>query len=181
MNTYIALLRGINVGGHNKITMEELRLACRKVGWENVKTYINSGNVVFQTKTTDQKVLADNLMIQLQRYFKLLIPVLILEYSELTDMVSHNPFIIERNMNIDHLYLTLMKKEPEPGIRESIPHDQFLPDEFVIRGRAIYLFLPNGVTYANLQIPFFEKKFGTLTTTRNWKTIGKLMEMAMLL
>jgi uncharacterized protein (DUF1697 family) len=177
MKTYIALLRGINVGGNNKIKMEDLRQYCEELGWKNVQTYIQSGNIIFQSDEIDISILSNQLAAFLKEKMGKTIPVLVIRRTELQEIYDHNPFIIEKKMSTDLLYLTILKDKVDQEQVSMISPDQFRPDEFIIRGRAIYLMLPNGVADSKLTIPLFEKTFNTLATSRNWKTVGKLIEM----
>ncbi len=177
MSTYIALLRSINVGSHNRLRMDILRSYCEELLWQNIQTYIQSGNIVFQSKDTEPKVLADRLDLLLLEKMGKPIHILATELSELAKIFENNPFKIERNISIDHLYLMLLRDVPSPEQVESIPSVLYLPDEFIVSGRAVYLYLPNGVADSKLTNTLFEKKFQTQATARNWKTISKLIQI----
>jgi uncharacterized protein (DUF1697 family) len=178
MNTYIALLRGINVGGHNKLKMDVLREYCEELGWKNVQTYIQSGNVIFQTEERDTNLLADTLSQKLVSHLEKAISIIVVALSELKEMYESNPFIIERHLEIDKLHLVTMKDAPTPEQIQQIQPELYKPDEFIFSGKALYLYLPKGVADSKLASLPFEKKFNTQATARNWNTIGKLIEMA---
>jgi uncharacterized protein (DUF1697 family) len=175
--TYIALLRGINVGGHNKIKMDVLRQCCSELGWKNVKTYIQSGNVIFQSAEKDTNLLAESLAFKLREHLEKTISILVVSLPELQEMYENNPFIIDRHLSTDKLHLVILKDAPTAEQINQIPVDLYKPDEFILRGKALYLYLPNGVADSKLANTSFEKKFNTQATARNWKTLSMLFGM----
>jgi uncharacterized protein (DUF1697 family) len=178
MRTYIALLHGINVGGHNMLKMAALKLYCEELGWQHVQTYIQSGNIIFRSDEKDTHQLADLLCKKLKEHLEKDISILIIELSELEEIYKKNPFIIERNIPIDKLYVTFLGDVLSNELIEIIQPELYKPDEFIIIAKAMYLYLPNGVADSKLAAYPFEKKFHTIATARNWKTVTKLVEMA---
>jgi uncharacterized protein (DUF1697 family) len=149
METYIALLRGINVSGQRMIKMEELKTALAELNFSNIRSYIQS----------------------------VVVPVIIRTRADLEKISNNNPFLGKRNENVDKLHVTLLAEEPGHSNRRMTEENSFLPDEFVISGKDIYLYCPNGYGRTKLTNQFFENKLKTTATTRNWKTIEKLMKM----
>ncbi|MHC1776717.1 MAG: DUF1697 domain-containing protein [Lentimicrobium sp.] len=177
METFIALLRGINVSGKNLIKMAELVEALSEAGVANVRTYIQSGNVVFESGS-DNPVTAEKLLQdKIRERFGLEVPVQVIKRSELIHISNLNPFINDRGLAADRLHLTLLKAIPDPLLVGETGAGNFLPDEFVVSGRAVYLYCPDGYGRTKLTNTFFEKKLKISSTTRNWATIMKLCEM----
>jgi len=178
MQTYISILRGINVSGHNLIKMNALQEICGTLGFRNVRTYIQSGNIVFETKTTDMMTLEKTISDAILKSFGFDIPVLVLEKEALKNIEDHNVFINERHEDHTKLHVTFLSDIPEKLLTDGIPHEGYLPDEFYIRGKSVYLFCPNGYGNTKLSNTFFEKKLKVRATTRNWKTIVELIKMS---
>lgn len=175
MKTYISILRGINVSGHKKILMNDLKNMYENIGFQDVITYIQSGNVIFKTnlKTTNTqlaKLIEDELKLQ----FGFDIPVIIRTIDDLKNMIILNPF---SNEQIDKLYITLLSNIPNTNNLEQLNLLSFLPDKFKIIDKEIYLSV---VSYGNTKLSnnFFENILKITATTRNIKTINKLIELA---
>lgn len=175
--TYIALLKGINVGGHHILKMEALRQYCEELGWKNIKTYIQSGNIVFQTQESNPNILSQQLEEKLAKHFDFPVPSLVLSVVELVEVFNHNPYIKMGDIDIDKLYVSILSALPDEESVEQIDGGMFSPDEFTIIGRAIYLHVKDRISESKYSNTFFEKRFNTQVTTRNWKTITKLFEL----
>ncbi len=180
MAKYISILRGINVGGNRKILMKDLKSLFEKLSFSNVKTYIQSGNVIFES---DQKVLNTDLEQSIQQEitetFGFDVPVIVRTAEECKESVDNNPFCKEPNADIDRLHLTFLKEIPSPELLEKIKLFQFLPDRYEIIGKDVFIFCAAGYGTSKLTNPFFESKLKVRATTRNWKTVMKLHEMAL--
>jgi uncharacterized protein (DUF1697 family) len=177
MHTFISLLRGINVSGQKKIRMEELRHVYEALHLANVQTYVQSGNVVFDTEDGDAAVLAGRIEAQIEQTFGFSVPVLLRQVADFSFILHNNPFLNDRNVDSDHLYLTFLAAAPPAQLVGQLkaPGDG---DEFVLVGREIFVFCPNGYGRTKLNNNFFEKKLKLYATTRNWKTVNALYEMA---
>jgi uncharacterized protein (DUF1697 family) len=167
--TFIALLRGVNVGGR-KVPMSELRTRFDELGHTDVRTYIQSGNVVFDAKGQPARVRAE-IEQALQRAFGFEIAVLLRTPAELASVVKRNPFGGDA-------YVTFLDVQPERGFVAAIDADAYLPDEFVVDGREVYVRCPNGYGRTKINNTFFERKLATRATTRNWNTVTLLLEWA---
>lgn len=176
MPRYISVLRGINVSGHNLIGMQVLRECYTSLGFKNVKTYIQSGNVVFQYRQIKPILLEEKIQQTILNQFGFEVPVIILSVDALQHIIKHNPFI---DQVAGHLYITLLQRKPAIENMQSIQPEKFLPDTFFISDKAVYIYCPNGYGRTKINNTFFEKKLKVMATTRNWKTINKLLEMAM--
>lgn len=177
MPKFIAILRGINVGGKRKILMADLRLLFQGLGFTNIHTYIQSGNVIFDTdgKEENHKV-ADKIEKQILEHFGFDVPVIVRTAKEIKQTVSANPFLKE-GAAIERLYLTFLKKDPAPENIETIKTFNYPPDRFKIQANNVYGFCSGKFSDTKYTNNFFEQKLKTAATTRNWKTVLKLLEM----
>ena len=180
MTTYIALLRGINVSGSNKIKMTELKQLFLDLGYKDVATYIQSGNVIFKSNIKAPILIEDTIISAISKHFGHAIKVLVLTKDELTTIFNSNPFLAkDSTMDISKLYVTILNKRPDLA---GIPNIDILietnEDEFQLIENTIYLYCPNGYGNTKLNNNLFEKKLQVTATTRNWKTIGKLVELS---
>lgn len=179
MKTYVTILRGINVSGHNMIKMADLKKMFETLPFENVRTYIQSGNIVFNAKPENDQDLEKLIHETIQKTFSFSVPVIVLEEKELKKIQQHNPFLTVRNEDVTKLHVTFMNAIPENNLVEKLKEiAQFLPDEWTLDGKAIYLFCPNGYGKTKLNNNFFENKLKVTATTRNWKTVNELVSMS---
>lgn len=176
MESKIALLRGINVGGHRKVRMADLRIYLAGMGYQEVQTYIQSGNVLFKSEKSSQ-VLEAEIEALLQAKFGFGAATLVLCRAEWEAIHAENPFLPEKEDEIIRLSVTILSEAPAPEALAALDASQYLPDSFEVRGRAVYLYHPNGYGRTKLVHTFFEKAFGTSATNRNWKTVRKLLSM----
>jgi uncharacterized protein (DUF1697 family) len=179
MKTYISILRGINVSGKNIIKMNSLLEMYEGKGFKHVTTYIQSGNVIFQSEETNIAELEESISEEIAKRFKFNVPVLIREASDLKHVLAQNPFL--EKGDIDHLYITLLSRSPESHFLQSIQNITYLPDGFVIKDRAVFLKCPNGYGRTKLNNNFFENKLKVSATTRNLKTLTELVKISELL
>ena len=180
MTKYISILRGINVGTGRKVPMADLKKLCQNMGLENVQTYIQSGNVVFELPQPESvSELETRLHKAFTETFGFDIPVIIRSAKEWAESISQNPFLKEENLDIERLHLTCLKELPSPELVEKIRLFQFLPDRYEVIGRDVFIFCAAGYGTSKLVNSFFESKLKTSATTRNWKTVVKLNEMVL--
>ncbi|AWX44051.1 hypothetical protein HME9304_01051 [Flagellimonas maritima] len=176
MKTYIALLRGINVGGQKKIGMADLRQTLEKASLQNVETYIQSGNVVFKSEETDmdflQKVIHDAILSS----FGFDVPTLVTTGENLKNVLSINPFLGRAEEN--KLYFAFLKKPPVNQLIEEFNKEQFINEEFYIKDTCVFLYCKTGYGKAKLNNNLIERKLKVEATTRNLNTIQKLIAIA---
>ena len=177
MITYTALLRGINVSGHRMIKMEELKKVLGELNYTNIRTYIQSGNIIFEAPKTGSASLEKQIAEKILRHFGFPVPVVIRSRPELDVIHKNNPFLGKRNEPIDKLHVTFFPEQPDPELVKKIEDHLFLPDEFVVSGKEIYLLCPNGYGRTKLTNLFFENKLKLTATTRNWNTIEMLIKL----
>lgn len=175
MITYIALLRGINVSGKNKILMADLKQMLLKLKLANVTTYIQSGNVVFTTDEVDVTVLSEKIKKEIFKVFGLDVPVLVLAASALQTIFKNNPFTAEEEKEI---YFVLLATTPNATLVSEINKGTYATEKFVITNSCIYLRCLNGAGKAKCNNNFFERKLKVQATTRNYKTMVKLIEIS---
>ncbi len=178
MNTYISILRGINVSGHKLIKMDALREMITSLGFERVQTYIQSGNLVFQSKQTDEKKLAGKIEKEIIKTFGFEVPVLVIAFDELKKIVKRNPFLKDSSKDISFMHVTFLSQQPTAENFDKIKEVKHREDEFQLIEKSIYLYCPNGYGNSKLTNSFFESKLKLTATTRNWKTIGEIIKIA---
>jgi uncharacterized protein (DUF1697 family) len=177
MKTYVALLRGINLGARNKVPMPELKSALESLGFEDVVTYIQSGNVVFRSSSGGAKEIAARIEQRIEEVFGLSIAVVLRTPAELKSIAQSNPFL-RRETDLTKLHAVFLKSRPSAKAIAQLDPERSTPDEFSVRGHEIYLHLPNGFGRSKLTLDYFERRLGVDATARNWKTVVKLLELA---
>jgi uncharacterized protein (DUF1697 family) len=171
----LSLLRGINVGG-KKVPMLDLRGLYADLGFKNITTYIQSGNVIFESKV-DATSTTKKIEKGLKEKFGFDVSVILRTKEELNSVIRGNPFLKEKNIEEEKLYVIFLAasadKELVKKLEESLPG----PERFIIKEKTIYLYCPVGYGEAKLNNNFFEKKLKVIATTRNWRTTNILLEM----
>ena len=173
-STYIGLLRGINVGGKRKIKMTDLILCLKNIGLKNVRTYIQSGNLIFQYDENKRQELEEKIQTAIYHHFSHEVPCIVRSKEEWKQMIDQNPF--SANEDSSKLYLTICKNDCFPI--QDLDSSRYLPDQFYCADKNIYLLLSNSYHTCKLSNAFFEKKLKTICTSRNWKTVLRLLHMA---
>ncbi len=166
---YVALLRGINVGGKNLVPMKDL--AAMFVGCSDVSTYIQSGNVIFSTKTPDK--IPTLIQGSLKKKLKLEVPVIVRSHAELIKVSTASPFD-----DLDRVMVMFLADPPSVSAAKSLDPDRSPGDRFVVKGREIYLHCPNGYGRSKLTNAWFDSRLGTVSTARNWNTVLTLATRA---
>ena len=174
MTTYISILRGINVGGQKKIKMEELKKLYESLGFKNVRTYIQSGNVIFECLDTNLAKLIHQIEQNIKNSLGFNVIVFIRTKNEIQKLIKNNPFAKKDLSKLYVIFLSDIKTKPPT---DEINNTKDKTEEFFISGREIYLFCPNGYGISKLSNNFFERKLNTSATTRNWRTVNKLFEL----
>jgi uncharacterized protein (DUF1697 family) len=178
MTTYIALLRGINVSGKNIIKMVELKQLFKNEGFNNVTTYIQSGNILFDSNETSITKLEQTITDLIKKQFGHSIKILVLTKDYLNKVFISNPFLKIETINPKALYVILLKNNYfAEGIKDLEPY-LTNNEEFKIIDNCAYIHYPNSAGNSKLTINIFEKKLKTIGTSRNWRTITKLVELS---
>ncbi len=172
---YLALLRGINVGGNTKVPMVDLKKAFEELGFTNVKTLMNSGNVLFSCNETDVSILEKSISQQLEKIFGWAISVIVRPQTEIKQLVEDNPFANIKVTPETRLYVTFLSKTPDTSLR--IPYESPEKDLRILRisNHEICSVLILSQKRGTVDLmSFIEKEFGKNVTTRNWNTVKKL-------
>jgi len=176
---YISLLRGINVSGQKKIKMLDLKSLYESLGFVNVVTYIQSGNVIFESDNKNIAKLKSQIEDTIEGKFKFDVPVEIRKKSEVTTIITNNPLgPINLETDSTRVLVTFLAAKPNKDKLADLLSYVSLPNKMLISGKEIYLYCPNGYGKSKLTNNFIEKKLGVVATTRNWKSVLKLHELS---
>lgn len=169
MTTYLALLRGINVGGKNIIKMKELKRLFEELGFEKVTTYIQSGNIVFQSVEDAGEVQAQMEQV-IEKTYGFSVPIVVRSDKEFLDIIKNCPYPADSLPEGESVHLTLFGSEPSQESILRLP--KFEDEECHVQGKEIYLYLKKSFKDSKLAVHLH--KLGVPATTRNWKTVRKL-------
>jgi uncharacterized protein (DUF1697 family) len=169
---YAALLRGINVGGKNKVPMPQLKELFEGLGHADVVTYIQSGNVVFRAASADARAIEE----RIADVFGLDVSVVLRTGAELSAAAAANPFLV-RGAETKPLYVVFLAREPAMEAVAELDPDRSPGDRFSVNGRDVYLDLPNGAGRTKLNLDYLERRLKVKGTARNWNTVLKLVEL----
>jgi uncharacterized protein (DUF1697 family) len=169
---HVALLRGINIGGKHKLPMKDLAGMFFAAGCTEVKTFIQSGNVLFNAPAKVAKQIAEVIPEAVGMRFGYRPAVVLRTIEQFENAAGNNPFSTEENVHVLFLADT-----PDAARVKELDPSRSPPDAFAVRGSEIYLHLPNGVSNSKLTSPYFDSKLKTLSTGRNWRTVTTLLEM----
>lgn len=172
MTTYIALLRAVNVGGHNIISMGELRDLCEEMGWMDVRTYVQSGNVVFRAKSVTAKAIED----AVERRFGMRPAVVIRTAKEWAAVVAGNPYPDHAAKTPKFLQVAFLAAKPAKSAVDALSEAHGGPEPCTVIGKHAYIYYCNGSAKTKFTNAVIEKKLGTAATARNWNTVLKLHE-----
>lgn len=174
MTVYISLLRGVNVGGR-KIPMNELKQLYESLNFNKVKSYIQSGNLIFESPRREIKELEKEIEEKLEDNYDFPIHIFIRTTDELDEIIKNNPFA---NETLKNIHITFLKETPEDIPVDLINERKDPSEKFITKEREIYLFLPRGYGRTKLSNNFFESKLKIKATTRNWRTVNQLYKLA---
>jgi uncharacterized protein (DUF1697 family) len=173
--TWVALLRGINVGRNKRIAMSELRTMLESLGYADIRTHLQSGNAIFSAERRKPEALEQELSAGIKKSFGMDVAVLVRTAAELASVVDANPFVAQ-GVGAGELHATFLAAGPAAARIAAVHRDACAPDEFAVGERVIYLRLRNGITGSRL--PDWDKTLGLRTTTRNWNTTTRLRGLA---
>jgi uncharacterized protein (DUF1697 family) len=178
MAVIIAMLRGVNVGGHNKIKMEELRGLCKSLKLRDACTYVQSGNLIFRTEERDLALLAKRLQDAIERKFRFRPEVVLRTAAEMRDAIGRNPFAKRRGIEPNKLLVMFLANDPESEAREKAAQLNTAPEELRMDRRELYIYYPNGMARPKVSWASIERILKTSGTGRNWNSVTKMLEMA---
>jgi uncharacterized protein (DUF1697 family) len=178
MQTYITILRGINVSGQKKIEMSGLKVMFEQLSLEQVTTYIQSGNIIFREKGNQpEEELVKAIQQSITAKFGFHVPVILRTLRQMKEVAGNNPWVKEPGIDPEKLHVTFLTHVPPEALIKNIMTASYLPDQFRLSGREIYLYCPGGYGNTKLNNNYFENKLKVTATTRNWRTVNKLIEL----
>ncbi len=175
MKTYISILRGINVGGHRKLKMEALRKMYEDLGFKEVKSYIQSGNLVF--KASESSNLEELIKDKIKNVFEYDFPTIVRTAEEWEELVARNPFSRDPQKTPTAFGVCLFKQLPDSTLVQKLVQQNFQPDEIKIVGKQGYLYIEGKSHLSPLTNNLIEKSLKVDASTRNWKTVLTIKEM----
>jgi uncharacterized protein (DUF1697 family) len=174
---YVALLRGINVGGKNKLPMNDLVAMFAAAGCADVRSYIQSGNVVFRASADLAARVPALVAAAIAERFGYRVPVIVRTADELRDVSERNPFLAA-GADPSALHVMFLAGRPDPARAAALDPNRSPGDAFALRGREIYLHCPHGLARTKLTNDYFDTKLATTSTVRNWNTVLRLLALA---
>lgn len=176
MVVFISMLRGINVSGQKKIKMNELKALYESLGFHQVLTYIQSGNIIFYSSISDTSEIKELITTQIEKKYGYTVDVILRTQEELEKIVKNSPF---SKKDLSKVLVTFLSEDKSDYPYEELSFAKKSEEEFQIQGKEIHLYLPYGSGRTKLNNNFFEKKLNVTATTRNWRTINKILEMSL--
>ncbi|MEJ2108108.1 MAG: DUF1697 domain-containing protein [Acidiferrobacteraceae bacterium] len=178
LTSYIAMLRGINVGGQKRIRMDDLRALMQGLGYGRVRTYIQSGNLLFEGRKGTARSHEGRIEQAIADQYGYQVACLIRTAPEMKEIASANPFLQRSGYDPAKFHVTFLDGLPKPNLAKELAEVVSGKDEIRVRGGEVYLFCPNGYGKTRYSNTFIERKLGLSATTRNWRTVRQLLEMA---
>ena len=178
MPVLVAMLRGVNLGAHNRIKMDALRDLCGSLDLLDVQTYVQSGNIVFRTKERNLSALAKKIRSGIEKKFGFSPEIILRSTSDLRNVIAKNPFAEMKDIEPGKLLVDFLSSEPSTDACKSVRAIKTDPEKLHIDGREMYIYFPNGAGRSKLSWPALEKILKTPGTARNWNSVTKLLAMA---
>jgi len=173
---HLALLRGVNVGGNNKLPMKDLVSVFIEAGAGNVRTYIQSGNVIFTAPSRLSSQIPGLVSTRISAQFGFQTSVVMRSAKQLRDLIAYNPFL-EAGAFEESLHVLFLAGRPKADAVQELDPNRSPPDAFAVRGQEVFLYLPNGVAHTKLTNAYFDSALATTSTGRNWRTVTKLLDL----
>jgi len=177
MNQYVALLRGINVGGHRKIKMAELRSACKAIGLSEVQTYIQSGNIVFRSPKEDTESIAQEIKDAILTNFGHEVITFVIDRAAYERVIADNPFEEREDPDPKKLHVCFLYEEVDTSLEAELQAVESNRDQVVLKPKVLYLYCPDGFGRTKYTDSIIKRILKTSGTTRNWRSVLKLQEM----
>ena len=177
MTTHLALLRGINVSGHNMIKMDALKTTLENIGFQNVQTYIQSGNVFVDTEEESPAKVGFLIKQEIFKVFGHEVPVVVIGKNDLEACFSNNSFLKEQEMDTKKLYVAFVSITLRSDSINDLKMSQVKPDEASIDASRIYIKYAVGAGKTRFDQKYIEKKLNVIATIRNWNTVSQLLKM----
>lgn len=173
---YVALLRGINVGGNRILPMKDLKALFEKLGYTEVSTYIQSGNVVFGASAALAKGIASAVDKAIQAKFGFSVPIVVRSAAEMEAIAKGNPYL--KSAPAESLHVAFLAQRPTAALAKALTNPGVDGEKFELKGSEIYLMFPKGLAKTKVTNAYFDSKLQTISTVRNWRTTLALLEMA---
>lgn len=178
MPIYIAMLRGINIGPHKRMKMEKLRASCDALGFNKVKTFIQSGNIVFHAGKMSAAAVSKKLEEQIVKDFGFSADVITRSKDEMENVVKRNPLLKEPSLDPAKFHVVFLSENPQPAALKKLESLTLAPDRVHHSGKEIYFYFPNGVSGSSIWKHPLDRVLSVTGTMRNWNTVNSLYEMA---
>jgi uncharacterized protein (DUF1697 family) len=178
MAIYIAMLRGINIGPHKRIKMNRLRESFEGLGFDQVKTYIQSGNVVFNARKIPPAVLCQKIEKSLLQDFGFSVSVILRTREEIGKVIRGNPLLKEKSIDPAKLHVAFLSDAPKAVSLGKLETLTLAPDRACCLGKELYLYFPNGVSGSSLWKHPLDRVLMVTATMRNWNTVNQLCTIA---
>jgi uncharacterized protein (DUF1697 family) len=179
MPIYVSMLRGINVGGNKRIKMDKLRTSLEALGLEQVKTYIQSGNVVFKAAKVTPAAISTKIEASILKTFGFQVSVITRTVEQMKKTVAGNPFLKQPGIDQEKLHVAFLSEAPASAALKKLADLTLSPDQSRCLGKELYLYFPNGVSGSSLWKHPLDRVLSVITTTRNWKTVNTLHQMCL--
>ena len=179
MPVYISMLRGINVGANKRMKMEKLRTSCEALGLQQVKTYIQSGNLIFQAAKLSPAAVSKKVEERIISDFGFPVDVISRNREEMKKVIQANPLLKEAGIDPTKLHVTFLSDTPPDGAVKKLQELTLPPDRARCLGKEVYFYFPNGVSGSSLWKHPLDRVLSVTATMRNWNTVNKLYEMAL--
>jgi uncharacterized protein (DUF1697 family) len=177
LTMYLSLFRGINVGGNRIVPMSELKSLHQALGFKDVVTYIQSGNVVFSSDATNPAQLARQIEESFAQKFGFQSQVMVRTSAELQEIIASNPFQNQPEKEPKWVAVLFLTTRPESSALEDLKKTYSGPEEIYLIGQELFVYYPDGIGRSKLTLPLIEKKLKTVGTGRNWNTVLQLQKM----
>lgn len=177
MTTHLALLRGINVSGHNMIKMEALKTTLEAIGFQNVQTYIQSGNVFVDSDDENASAVGFKIKQEIFKIFGHEVPIVVVNKEDLAICFKNNPYLKEKDIDTKKLYVAFVSTTLKSDNINDLKISQFKPDEASIDGNKIYIKYAVGAGKTRFDQKYIEKKLHLTATIRNWNTVTQLLKI----
>jgi uncharacterized protein (DUF1697 family) len=178
MAVVVSMLRGVNLGPHNRVKMDELRALYESLKLREPQTYVQSGNVIFETDERDLIKLTKRIEGAIEKKFGFQSDVVLRSTAELRDVIARNPFAKRRGIEPSKLLVTFLAGDPGEEARVTVRAIKCAPDEVFIDGQEVYIYFPNGAGRPTLSWATIPKMLKVSGTARNWNSVTKMLEMA---
>ena len=177
MTAFVSLFRGINVGGHHHVRMDDLKDMHEALGLKDVFPYIQSGNVVFTSDDADVARLRRHIEDGFEKKFGFRVEVIVRTSAELREIIDQNPFQSQPGKESKWVAVTFLTTLPDITAQEALLKAYVGPEEIFFSGKEMYIYYPDGIGRSKLSLSLIEKKLKTMGTARNWNTILQLQKL----